>query len=70
MSDDLRAALLGTLGLIRRAQERLSTHLSPDSSGDDRECMNELLEMFDGPEQRRIEGAARAALSHPPLPPY
>lgn len=61
---ELTAALLGTLSLIRKAQERLSSHLTPDSNGDDAECLNDLLYMFDGPEQRKIEADARMALSN------
>ena len=61
--DELAEALKLTLALIRKAQDRLSLYLQPDSSGDDHECMNELLGMFDGPEQRAIESAARSALS-------
>lgn len=59
----LLAALLCTLALIRKAQDTLSAHLQPDSSGDDREVMETLLEMFDGPEQRAIETKARAAIA-------
>lgn len=58
----LAESLRDTLGLIRKAQERLCAHLHPDSSGDDRECLNDLLAMFDGPEQREIEKKANAAL--------
>lgn len=59
---NLCEALQGTLGLIRKAQERLCAHLAPDSSGDDRECLSDLLAMFAGPEQREIEKKATAAL--------
>lgn len=47
--------------LIRRAQDKLSRWLEPDNGHDERECMEELLEMFDGPEQRRIQSAWRDA---------
>ena len=59
---ELLAVLEGTLTLIRKAQERLSLHLQPDSHGNDVETMNELLNMFDGPEQRAVENNARAAI--------
>ena len=49
--------------LITRVQEKLSLWLHPDSAHDERECMNELLEIFDGPEQRRIQAAWRAAIA-------
>ena len=60
---DLVEALDNTLRLIRRAQDRLSMHLQPDSSDDDGEVLNELLTMFDGPEQRAVEKPARAVLA-------
>jgi len=60
--EELVKALDGTLRLIRKAQERLCAHLHPDSSGDDRECMEALLLMFDGPEQRDIEASAQKAM--------
>lgn len=61
-NERLREALAGTLGLIRKAQERLCAHLHPDSSGDDHECLDDMLEIFDGPKQREIEKAARSAM--------
>ena len=60
---ELAGALDATLRLIRRTQDRLSMHLQPDSCGDDGEVLNELLTMFDGPEQRAIEKPARAVLA-------
>ena len=60
---ELEASLIRVLGLIRKAQERLCEHLHPDSCGDDHECMNDMLTMFDGPEQRDIEKQALAAIN-------
>ena len=60
---DLAEATAELLRLIRRAQDRLTDYLCPEGSDDADECMNDLLEMFDGPEQRRIENLARNALS-------
>lgn len=59
-------ALKGTLALIRKAQDRLSSYLCPDGSNDLTELTNDLLYMFDGPEQREIEKAARATLDPTP----
>lgn len=63
---DMTASIKGLLGLIRKAQERLCAHLHPDSSGDDAECLNDLLYMLDGPEQRTIEELAKTAISGAP----
>ena len=60
---DLLAANEELLILVRRAQQRLCSYLCPEGSDDPQECMNDLLEMFDGPEQRRIEHLARAAIA-------
>lgn len=57
--EELVESLEQTLGIIRKAQERLCSYLTPDGNDDDRECLNDLLYMFDGPEQRAIEGPAR-----------
>jgi hypothetical protein len=62
-ADDTEAVLQKALALIRKAQERLCQHLAPDSSGDDRECLYDLLAMFDCPEQRAIESEANAAIA-------
>ena len=62
-SPELLAGLQGALKLIRDAQELLCAYLHPDSAMDDRETMNKLLYMFDGPEQRAIEKPARAAIA-------
>lgn len=53
------SAIDGPLSLIRKAQERLTDYLRPDGPDDDRETLNDLLYMFDGPEQREIEKQAR-----------
>jgi hypothetical protein len=60
---DMADALPELLKLIRRAQDRLTEYLCPEGSNDADECLNDMLEMFDGPEQRRVEQMARAALS-------
>lgn len=60
---ELLSGLNGCLSLIRRAQETLCAYLTPDSPHDDRETLNILLEMFDGPKQREIEVPARAAIT-------
>ena len=62
-AQELAEALRGTLGLIRTAQERLCTYLRPDTSDDPQECLNDLLELLDGPRQQAIEKPARAALA-------
>ena len=61
---ELREALKGTLSLIRQAQEKLCEYLRPDCSDDEREYIETLLEMFDGPEQRQLEINAGAALAN------
>lgn len=60
---ELVKSLDETLGLIRKAQERLCEYLVPDGSNDEHEVMNDLLYMLDGPEQRAIETPARAILT-------
>lgn len=59
----LVAALKGTLSLIRKAQDRLTDYLVPEGSDDTGELANDMLEMFDGPNQRLIEQAARNAIT-------
>ena len=61
--DESRGHIAELLGLVRNAQERLCEYLTPDGSNDDREAMNDLLYMFDGPEQRTIENPARVFLA-------
>ena len=58
---ELTTAADGLVGLIRAVQTRCSTHLHPDSSGDDKECLSDVLYLLDGPEQRAIEDAYRNA---------
>lgn len=58
---ELEAAGDSLNALITQTQERLTAWLCPDGAHDERECMNELLEMFDGPRQREIQSAWRKA---------
>jgi len=60
---ELEAALHGTLRLIRTCQERLCSYLVPDSDGDVTRCLDDLLGMLDGPEQREVEKDARKVLA-------
>lgn len=60
---ELYASLRATLALIRKAQDRLCSYLEPEGSDDLAELTNDLLGMFDGPEQRAIEKPARAAIA-------
>ena len=48
--------------LIRKAQAILETYLQPDSGVDEKQTLKALIELFDGPEQRRVQAAARRAL--------
>jgi hypothetical protein len=59
---DLLAGLVGTLGLLRRAQDILTGYLVPDGYDPDR-AVTLLLELLDGPEQRAVETPARAAIA-------
>lgn len=59
---ELVESLTATLKLLRKAQDILTAYLHPDNY-DDLQCINSMLELLDGPEQRAIETPARAILA-------
>jgi hypothetical protein len=62
MQRQLADALKGLNALVTDAQGLLEAHLYPDSSQDADQTVNRLLELLDGPRQRDVQKAARAAL--------
>jgi hypothetical protein len=66
--EELEEALRGLCGLLTRLQERAASYLP---EGDTEHFINDVLELLDGPEQRRVQRAARALLNEPlvPVPP-
>ena len=61
-SDKLADAVRELDTLIRKAQTILETYLRPDSGVDERQTLDALIELFDGPEHRKVQAAARRAL--------
>jgi hypothetical protein len=61
--DDLVSALEASNKLITAAQEKLCAYLHPDSSIDDAQIANLMLEHFDGPTQREVQKKTREALA-------
>ena len=59
---ELAEALQKNQHLVRKAQEILTSYLIPDGRDKD-EAIDALLYLLDGPEQREVQQAARAALA-------
>lgn len=60
---ELMEALKGSDSLIVKAQEILATYIVPDSGISDHDCINSLLGLLDGPEQRLVQAATHAVIS-------
>jgi hypothetical protein len=58
--EDLEEALRGLCSLVTKLQERAAGYL-PEGEPD--AFINDVLELLDGPEQRRVQRAARALLN-------
>ena len=58
---DLLASATAQAALIEAAQNILTQYLMPNGTAD--AAINELLDLFDGPEQRRVKALHDAAIS-------
>jgi hypothetical protein len=56
----LRAALVAHVDLRKQAEELIELYITPGSNGT--HIINELIMLFDGPEQREAEKLAEDAL--------
>jgi hypothetical protein len=56
----LRAALIAHVDLRQQAEQLIERYITPGSNGT--HIINELIMLFDGPEQREAERLAREAL--------
>jgi hypothetical protein len=63
--EELEEALRGLCELLTRLQKRAAAYLP---EGDAEDFINDVLELLDGPEQRKVQRAARALLNEPQLP--
>ena len=61
--DELVEALDSLNRLVTDAQDKLCAYLHPDSSIDDAQLANLMLEHFDGTRQREVQKAARDAIA-------
>ncbi len=60
--NELVIALKDSDALIQRAQTILARYLEPESGISESAVIGELLVLFDGPEQRRVQAATQKAL--------
>ena len=58
--EDLEEALRGLCRLFAKLQKRAAGYLA---EGDPKDFMNDMLDLLDGPEQQRVQRAARALLN-------
>jgi hypothetical protein len=65
--DQLRAALRESDNLLRDTQ-RLVFHWLEGRDVTERQALDKLVELLDGPRQRNVQEATRVALGDPPLP--
>lgn len=59
----LHEAVTDCDALIKTAQDFLSSYLPPDSGITTDDVVNKMLEIFDGPEQRRVQANVKTALA-------
>jgi hypothetical protein len=63
--EELEEALRGLCELLTWLQKRAAAYLP---EGDAEDLINDVLELLDGPEQRKVQRAARALLNEPQFP--
>lgn len=61
----LDAALRANLSLVREAQAIIIRYLDPEDPSSPRDAMQEMIRLFDGPQQKEALRLAKEALKEP-----